>query len=152
MRKTLSILILGICCYLYGCEKNVSQTPPLQKLLISGAWSLRYTDSFAIDNNNNPLYYRIPAPDCATQGSIAFKSGFTYQQKFICNQAVPQVLSGQWIMSDDSSLAYGLTSDTIWNNVFIHKISADSLEILEFHSYDTSVYHRPIYVLDVYGH
>ena len=153
MKTFLPVGAILILLYLFGCSKNADDLTANENLLIAKPWILHYTDSVSIDTIHVVHNYRIQAAACALQESLTFLSSHIYQQKKVCNLAAPETLTGQWDLSHDSLLTYGLVFDslTLLNPSTIIKMTADSLQIIQFHSLDTSS-HRPIYVTDAYSH
>ena len=153
MKPFLSVWAILILLYFFSCSKNTDDLTANENLLIAKPWILHYTDSVFIDSNQVVHTDRIQAAACALQESLTFLSSHIYQQKKVCNLAAPEILTGQWDLSHDTLLTYGLVFDslTLLNPSTIIKMNADSLQIIQFHSLDTSSHH-PIYVTDAYTH
>jgi hypothetical protein len=151
MKLFFSIAGTLILFYFFGCTKT-SDTSISEKLLTVKPWILQYTDSLFIDSNSVAYTYRISSKACTLQESLIFLSSHIYQQKLVCYQPAPKLLTGQWEINQDSLLSFGLIFDSLLKPSTIREITQDSLLLIQFHSFDSTVYHRPIYFTDAYSH
>ncbi len=151
MKLLFSLAAFLILFYLFGCSKT-SDLSITEKLLTAKPWILQYTDSLFIDSNNLAHYYRISSQPCTLQESLMFLSSHIYQQKLVCGQAAPKLLTGQWDINHDSLLSFGLIFDTLLTPLTIHTITEDTLQLIQFHGFDSTLNNRPIYFTDAYSH
>lgn len=151
MKLLFSLAALFILFYFFGCGKT-SDPSNNEKLLTAKPWILQYTDSMFIDSNNLDHYYRISSQPCTLQESLIFLSAHIYQQKLVCGLAAPKLLTGQWDINHDSLLSFGLIFDTLLTPLTIHKITQDSMQLIQFHGFDSTFNNRPIYFTDGYSH
>jgi hypothetical protein len=128
-------LLLVVCFSSVHCVKHTEQSfSPIYKLLIAKPWYLSYTDSVYVDSTNAQHIYRIPATDCEKQEGVNFEQNSIYFMNLVCNPSPSDKLNGTWQYYPDSTITYGLASDTgfsVQQAGFILMITSDSLRLLQ---------------------
>jgi hypothetical protein len=109
--------------------------PENQRLLVSRPWVLVYTDSTATDNTNTVHYFHLPAVECEKKEFVTFAANGYYNMHLYCDQTATNTLTGFWSLWNDSTLGYGLSSDT---STFvpgriakIQLITSDTLKLIQ---------------------
>jgi hypothetical protein len=148
------LMILLICLFCAKCTKWID--PPslkteAQRLMMTGTWTLAYTDSIAFDSTNNVHYYRIPASECEKQEPIAFHSILHYYMQLVCNQPAGGELIGAWTYNSDSTFGYGSKSDTMLNSGRLITVTQDTLKLVQQSSFATPDSLYPSYVEKTYS-
>ena len=97
------------------------------------SWILAYTDTVSIDSTNTVHYIRIPATECERKERIFFYTGINYQVHLECGQSLPRELNGEWTYSSDSTVGFGLKSDTLkWLSVSkLVMVTPDTLKLIQ---------------------
>ena len=159
MRRTVIYFILiSFCVCQTNCVRYVD--PPVsetQARLMSKSWYLSYTDSGSVDSLNMYHLYRIPANECEKKEALKFNTDGKYSMDLFCNQARPGNMEGIWGYFQDSSISYGLKSDTgvlgQSNTARIIFITTDSLQLTQssnFASPDST--YKNFFQLKTYSH
>jgi hypothetical protein len=137
MRRSISsaiVVFIRFCCA--RCTRYVD--PPLpeaQRLLMAHPWILVYTDSVSIDSPNIVIHHLIPASACEKQEKLSFGNNFNYYIQLVCGQSVPVSFNGDWNFLPDSSLGFGLKTDTgVFSSLNIAKLEMvipDTLKLVQ---------------------
>ncbi len=123
---------------------------------MAGSWILAYTDSISIDSSNTVHYYHLPARDCERMEPVKFADSFNYYIQLVCDQPVASTLNGSWVFDSDSTLGYGLKTDTGYtislNIAQIEFINSDTLKLGQRSSFASPDIHYQFYVDKIYSH
>jgi hypothetical protein len=158
MRRSFSpVTVVLVCFFCSKCTRYVD--PPLsetQRLLMARPWILAYTDSISIDSSNTVHYYHLPARECERMEPVSFAGNFNYYIKLVCDQPVTDTLNGTWVFDTDSTLGYGLKTDTGYaislNFAQIEFINSDTLKLGQRSSFASPDVHYQFYVDKSYSH
>lgn len=150
------VMIVFVCFCNSKCTRYVDPPiPETQILLMTGSWILAYTDSISIDSTNTVHYYHLPARDCERSEPVTFADSFKYYIQLVCDRPVPGALTGDWNYSADSTLGYGLQTDTgccvSLNIAKLLFINADSLKLGQLSSFASPDDRYQFYVEKTYS-
>ena len=151
-RSIVPASVVLVCFYCSRCVKYVDlPLPEAQRLLMTRSWILAYTDSASIDNTNTVHYFRIPAAECEKKEPVSFTGETRYQINLVCDQSAPGELVGAWTYDSDSTLGYGLKTDTFFNLATLELVTADTLKLIQKSSFAEPENHYDNYVEKTYS-
>jgi len=98
-------------------------------------WILAYTDSVSNDSQNIVIHRLVPASACEKQEKLSFGNDFNYYIQVVCGQPVPFSFNGDWNFLPDSSIGFGLKTDTgvyaSLNIAELEIVTSDTLKLVQ---------------------
>jgi hypothetical protein len=83
-------------------------------------------------------YFHLPAIECERKESVSFAFGLDYHAQLVCNLPAIGELIGSWTyFNNDSTLGYGLKTDSFLNPAKLMLVSMDSLKLIQRSSFTT---------------